>query len=228
MTTRRLIEETSFELQLHRLLVARAAESPLPPQSVLSAPDYSLSLHGCRDPFQRVSVSVSCNVRVCVRVIGGCSAQAPRTGTRRLKLATMIFAGSRAPSCPPTRAHSKCTSQCGARKRWRRRGGRRLDRQVAHAAQVVQLPEDIVADEYLSGKPHATLLGKVVALVIPPPMRFVASWVAPLTCLLAVFAPHVVSLAAQVLGIMKVRRLDICWLMWTPSVCRIRHCHGQH
>jgi hypothetical protein len=60
-------------------------------------------------------------------------------------------------------------------------------------------------DEYLSGKPCATLLGKLVALVLPPPVRFLASWVAPLACLIALNAQVVVARIVMVLAVAQVR-----------------------
>ena len=63
---------------------------------------------------------------------------------------------------------------------------------------------DIEPSEYLSGQPHATLIGRIVSLILPPPLRFLSCWVAPLTCLISLYAPAVVALAGTAVQVAQV------------------------
>lgn len=90
---------------------------------------------------------------------------------------------------------------------------------------------EIDVQEYLSGKPHATLIGRMVAFVVPPPVRFLASWVAPLTCLVALNAKAVVSALASLVLMVQVSYRHQQGVPCpahasatpVPSLCPIRH-----
>ena len=98
---------------------------------------------------------------------------------------------------------------------------RRSSRRQAALIRTEPAPGDqlahIDAGEYLSGKPSASFIGKLVSWVVPPPVRFFATWIAPSICLASLFPHTVLGVVVAVLTALQVRERGPCQLVCRSS-----------
>lgn len=78
---------------------------------------------------------------------------------------------------------------------------------VTHSDQVTLGDQvaSIDTEDYISGKPTASFIGKLVSWTVPPPVRFFATWLAPSICLVSLFPQAVLGVVVAVLAALQVR-----------------------